>query len=127
MSTGAIVAIVVGAILLIALLATLVPLTRRRSLGRRRERAGSLRQEAHTHRLNAERTRAAADEQAARASREKAEAEELAARGRVQRASSQERVTEAQREMAVAREHHDRARAIDPDAGDTAQEGSGDG
>ena len=107
MSAGAIIAIVIGAIVLIVLIALVVQRQRARRLDQRRGEAAELRDEARVRGTRAERERAAADEQAAAARRKAAEAEERALR--------------AQREQAVAQEHEERARAVDPDVSEDAE------
>jgi hypothetical protein len=129
MSTEAIIAVAVGAVVVIALVVFLAKLGRKRQLDTRREKAGELRQEAHTRGLRAERERAAADEQAARAKQAQAEAEERAATARRESAAAQERAQVADRERKFARERHQEARSIDPDVDDDAdgEDRNGDG
>jgi biopolymer transport protein ExbB/TolQ len=86
MSTGAIIAIVVGALVLLAIVALVVRAGRNKRLEARRIEAGQLHEEAESHAAQAERRRA-----------------------------------EFERESELAREHHDRARAIDPDVDDTGE------
>ena len=105
MDTLAIVLIVIGALILIALIAAAM---RKRSHDReleledRRQVAAEHREEATSRQLTADREAAAADEQAARARREAAEAEE---RARV-----------AERERATATAHAEHASEVDPDS-----------
>jgi len=105
MDTLTIVLIVLGALLLIALIAAAMrkrSADHERELEDRRVVATEHREEATSRRLSADREGAAAEEQAARARREAAEAEERA------------RVAERERETAGAHEEH--ASEIDPDA-----------
>jgi len=100
-STGAIVAIIIGALIVLALLALLLSRGRRRRLDTKRHDAREIRREAEVGRAQADRTRAEADERAARARREEAGAREQSA------------VAEAkQRE---ARDRHMEAAKLDPD------------
>jgi Flp pilus assembly protein TadB len=87
MSAGAIVAIAVGAVLLVILIALIAGMARRRRLNARRVEAGQLHEQAEAHAARAERRR-----------------------------------VEYEREAELAREHHDRARELDPDAGDSGEE-----
>jgi len=89
MDAGVIVAIVVGALILIALLA----LIGRR--GSERRKAGEIRREAEVGRAQADRTRAEADERAARARREEATAREQGARAEAQQRDARDRHLEA--------------------------------
>ena len=118
MSTGAIVAIAMGAVVLLTLFVLLAGAARGRRLDTRRERAGELREEAHTRGLHASRERAAADEQAARAKQAEAEAEEKAAASRREAATAAERAQVAERERRFARERHEEAAEVDPDVRD---------
>jgi FtsZ-interacting cell division protein ZipA len=124
MSAGIIVAIVAGALALIAILVLASRMARQRRLDQRREHAGGLREDATARAMKADSLRAAADEQAARARREQAEAAELAAHGRREAASSQQRSVEAQRELEAARERRERALEVDPDVDERADQGS---
>jgi hypothetical protein len=108
MSAGAIIAIVIGVIVLLAIFAVVLPRTRARRIEQRREMAADHREQADIRETRARRESAAADEQAARARRQAAQAEERA------------RVAEAERE--VARDHTERARELDPDQTDAADE-----
>ena len=101
MSTLAIVLIVIGALILIALLARTLTRARNRKLDDRRQIAAEHREEATSRRLKAEREAAAADEQSARARRQAAEAEERS------------RAAATEREAAQA--HTEHASEIDPD------------
>ena len=103
MSTVAVVLIVIGAVIVIALLASALKRTRDRQLDDRREIAGEHREEAELRQLEADKEAASADEQAARARREAAEAES--------------RSRAAERERETARGHAEHAAEIDPDAG----------
>ena len=106
MSTGAIVAIGMGAVALIALFGMLSMVIRRRRLDSRREQATELRQEARSRELRAKQAQAEAEEKAATARRESAAAEE--------------RAQVADRERRFARERHSEAQSIDPDVDDDA-------
>jgi flagellar biosynthesis/type III secretory pathway M-ring protein FliF/YscJ len=128
MSTGAIVGIVVGALVLIALLVLLTRAARNRRLEGRREQAAEVREDAQSRTLRANRQRAAADEQAARAKQAQAEAEEKAATARRESATAEERAQLADRERRLADERHEEARSIDPDVTDNGDhEAAGDG
>ena len=118
MSTGAVIAIAIGALLLIALIVFVVTLGRRRRVDVRRDRAGEIRQEAEARELHASRERATADEQAARASQLEAEAQEKAAAARRQSAEATERAEAAEGERRFARERHEEALSVDPDVTD---------
>ena len=76
MDTGVIIAIVVGALILLALLWLLGRRARDRKLDTRRGEAREIRREAEVSRAQADRTRAEAEERAARARREEAGARE---------------------------------------------------
>ncbi len=102
MSTGAIIAIVIGALIVLALIMLLARKGRQRRLDSRRQQAGEIRREAQVHSARADQAEAEAQEQAARAKREEAEARETAAQA-----------AERRRE---ADEHHRRAAELDPDA-----------
>ena len=105
MSAGAVIAIVIAAIVVIALVAWVSQRQRVRRIEQRRGEAAELRDEARLSGTRAERHQAAADEQAAAARRQAAEADERALR--------------AKRERALAEEHETRAREVDPDTPDT--------
>jgi FtsZ-interacting cell division protein ZipA len=102
-STIAVVLIVIGAVIVIALLAAALKGARERKLEDRRAIAGEHREEAKLRQLEADKEAASADEQAARARREAAEAE------------SRSRAAERERER--ARGHVEHAVEIDPDSG----------
>jgi hypothetical protein len=123
MSTGAIVAIVVGALVLTAVVVLLARNARVRRMDSRREEADELRQEAQQRGLRATRERAAADEQSARAKQAQAEAEEKAAAARRESARAQERAQVADRERRFAAERHEQARDVDPDVAEDDREG----
>src|SRR5947209_406043 len=116
MSTGAIIGIAIGAVVVLALIAAAFVVMRRRRLAMQREQAGELRREARARDLRAERQSARADEQAARAKQAQAEAEQKAAVARREEAGAAERAEVADRERRFAAEHHERAREVDPDA-----------
>lgn len=115
MSTGAIIAIVVGVIVIAAILVLVSRAMRARQHERRRTEAGELRQEAQSRGLRAERESSLAAEQEARAKRAQAEAEEKAAAARREAASAEERSREAERHRRFARERAERANEVDPD------------
>ena len=110
MDTGVIIAIVVGALVLIAAIAIASKMARERRLEGKREEAREVRHEAQVRGAQAERQHAEAEEQAARARKEQARAEEQAA--------------EAEKHRRFARERQDEARSLDPDSDDeeTARE-----
>lgn len=116
MSTGAVIAIAIGAVLLLAVIGLVGVFVRRRRVETRRERAGELRQEAQARELRATREGAAADEQAARARQSQAQAEEKAAVARREGAEAQQRAEAAEGERRFARDRHEEARSVDPDA-----------
>ena len=122
MGTVAIVAIVVGAIVLLALVFAIARTVGSRRRATRRREAGELRQQAQAHTIQVESAQASADEKAARARRAEAEAEEKAAQAKRDSAVAQQHATEAERESEVARTHHDRARAVDPDVDDEGEQ-----
>ena len=103
MSTVAVVLIVIGAVIVIALLASALKRTRDQKLDDRRQIAGEQREGAELRQLEADKEAARADEQAARARREAAEAE------------SRSRAAKHERE--AARGHAEHAAEIDPDSG----------
>ena len=80
MSAGAIIAIVVGAVVVIALLVLLSRAARGRRLEGRREQAAELRSDAADRGVIAKRERALADEQAALGSQAEAEQKAVVAR-----------------------------------------------
>ena len=100
MSTLAIVAIVAGAVILIALIATRT-IAKPRIEEQRRGKARRLRATADERRLRAEHAQAGAMEQRARARREAIEADE--------------RAQTADEELALASKEHRRAERVDPD------------
>jgi F0F1-type ATP synthase membrane subunit b/b' len=102
MSTGAIIAIVIGVLILLALLWFLGRKGRERKLEARRSEAREIRREAETGRAQADRTRAEADAQAAEARR--------------QDALARERAASADEQHQRARERHIEAAEKDPDA-----------
>lgn len=121
MSTGAIVAIAIGAVILIALIAYVGSVARRRRLEGRRQEARGLHRQARTQSIEVETARAAAEEHDAQSRRARAEADEKSAEARRNEALAQQRAAEADQGAEVARERHDRARAVDPDMGDDGE------
>jgi hypothetical protein len=101
MDTGAIIAIVAGAVVLLLLVAWVLPRLNQRRDERLRGKADEERYQARDRELSAERTQAVADEKAARARQQAAQAEQNA--------------REASRQRELAGEHHERARDLDPD------------
>ena len=101
MDAGVIVAIVVGAILLIALFSF---------VGRRKRD-----QRHEQRRLQARAHREEARVRSARATRAEAEAEERAARAKKEQALAEEQATAAKRERRFARSKEQRAAELDPD------------
>lgn len=122
MSTGAIVGIVIGAIVIVAVVVFGFLTARRSRLESRRRQAGEIRGEARQRKIEVETTRAEADERAAQARRSQAEADELAAQARVARASAQSSNEAAERKTELVRERYEEARTVDPDAGDGEEE-----
>jgi FtsZ-interacting cell division protein ZipA len=122
MSTAAIIAIVVGAILLVVLIVVGTRMARQRHLEGRREKAGELRQQAQHRDRTAQDARAATDEESARAERVRAEADEKEAEARRHEIAAQQRAGEAEGKTVVAREHHERAREVDPDVSDSGED-----
>ena len=122
MSTGAIIAIVAGAVVVVLLFALVISAIARSRRAAHREQAAELREDARSRSIDAASTRAAADEQAAHAKRVQAEAEERAAQARHGRATAERSAVEAEHETQAAREQHDRARALDPDVSDSPHE-----
>ena len=102
MDAGVIIAIVVGAILLIAIFALLA---RRRKTVRTEQR----RVEARTHREEA-------TVRSARATKAEAEAEERMARAKREQAVAEEQSAVASRERRFAKTKHEQAAELDPDA-----------
>ena len=115
METGIIVAIVVGALLLIVLAVAMSRAAKNRKLEERRVEAGELREEAQRRGVTAQRHQAEAEERAATAERAEAEAREKAAIANRERALADERGFVAEREGRIARETHERAAELDPD------------
>ena len=109
MDTGVIIAIVVGALLLLALFMLLGRKGRERKLETKRQEAREIRREAHVTEAQADRTSAEADERAAKARREEAAAREQAA--------------EAERHQEAAAERHAEADDRDPDVGKAGLKG----
>jgi LPXTG-motif cell wall-anchored protein len=101
MDTGAIIALVVGGL---ALLALLVLIGRKR----REKRLESQRVEAHEVRREAQIS-------SAQAEREQAEADARAARARREQALAREKALGAEKRGRFAREQHERADDLDPD------------
>jgi F0F1-type ATP synthase membrane subunit b/b' len=122
MSTGAIIAVIVGAVLVLALIWAIAHTAGQKRRAARREEARELRTQARSQSAQAEGARASADEQAAQARRSEAEAEELAAKARKDRAAAEQRAMEAERQSEAARSHHDQARQVDPDMSDSGHE-----
>ena len=101
MDTGVIIAIVVGALIVLALLWLLGRRAREQRLDTRRGEARQIRREAEVSRAQADGTRAEAEERAARARREEASAREQAAH--------------AESRQQEARDRHLEAARVDPD------------
>ena len=116
MSTGAIVAIVIGALLVIALLVVLAKRGRERRFENMRQEAQEHRSEARVRSRSAERDQAEADEAAARAKKARATAEEQAAHARRAEAEAEAKADHARHEREHADSLHQRAGEIDPDA-----------
>ncbi|HEX2232459.1 MAG TPA: hypothetical protein VHG69_03750 [Thermoleophilaceae bacterium] len=104
MDTGVIIAIVVGALVLIAAIAIASKMARERRLEGKREEAREVRHEAQLR--------------GAQADRQRAEAEERAARARKEQAIADQQAAEADKHGRFARERHEEARSLDPDADD---------
>jgi hypothetical protein len=102
MDTGVIIAIVVGALILLGLLWVLTRAGRSRRLETRRTEAREIRREAEVGRAQADKTRAEAEAQGAEARR--------------QDALARERAASAEEQHAEARERHIEAAKKDPDA-----------
>ena len=111
MSAGAIIAIVIGVLILLALAVWLSRRNRAARQESRRHEAREIRREAEVRTAEADETSAAAEERAARARREEAEARAQAAR-----AEEQRREAEAQ---------HARAHDVDPDTKGDYEPGRG--
>src|SRR3954470_8208442 len=118
MSTGAIVAIVIGALILIALAVFLARRGRERRLESMREEAQEHRTQARVRARTAEREQADADQASAQAKKARAAAEEQAAQARRAEAEAEAKAEHAQHERGHAEELHGRATELDPDAGD---------
>ena len=101
MSTGAIIAIVVAALIVLAILWLVGRRSRERRLDNRRHEAGEIRREAEVGRAQADRTKAEADGRAARARREEA--------------TAREQSVVAEDQQREARDRHLEAAALDPD------------
>jgi hypothetical protein len=125
MSTGAIVAIVIGALILIALAVMLARRGRERRLESMREEAQEHRSQARMRARTAEREQADADEAAARAKKARAIAEEQAAQARRAEAEAEAKSEHAQHERGHAEELHGRATELDPDEGRDDSESNG--
>jgi len=108
MSTGGLVAIVIVALIGAIVLFAVMRSARNKRLDSRREKARELRREAQQRDLRAQREQALADEQAALAKRAQAEA--------------QLRAQKAEQEGRFAREHHEKATSVDPDADESGAE-----
>ena len=115
MSTGAIVAIVIGALILIALLVLLARRGRERQIEGRRVEAHEHRSEARVRARSAEKEQAEADEAAARAKKARAVAEEHGAQARRAEAEAEAKQDHAHHERTQAEELHGRATELDPD------------
>ena len=122
MSTGAIIAIVIGAVVLVGLLVLLARRGRERRLESRRVEATEHRSEARVRARTADREQADADEAAARAKKARAAAEEQAAVARRAEADAEAKADHAHHERTQAEELHGRAGELDPDAGDPQAE-----
>ena len=101
MSTGAIIAIVIGVLILLALIVWVSRRSRAARHESRRHEAREIRREAEVRTAEADQMSAEAEERAARARREEAEARQQAAR--------------AEEHRREADEHHARAHNVDPD------------
>jgi hypothetical protein len=101
MSTGAIIAIVVAALIVLAILWLVGRRSRERRLDSRRHEAREIRRDAEVSRAQADRTQAEAEERGARARREEATAREQSAR--------------AEEQQQEARDRHLEAASLDPD------------
>lgn len=128
MSTGAIIAIVIGALILIGLIVLLARKGRERKVEQRRVEAHEHRNEARVRARTADREQAEADEAAARAKKARAQAEEQAAQARRSEAEAESKADHAHHERSQADELHGRAVDLDPDADDSReQNGNGGG
>jgi predicted Holliday junction resolvase-like endonuclease len=92
-STGTIIAIVIGAIVLVTLLTVAVIAIRRARLGNRRHQARELHRQARGRTIQVEAAQASADRHAAHARRAEAEAEEKSAEARHDRLWRNRRAT----------------------------------
>jgi F0F1-type ATP synthase membrane subunit b/b' len=119
MDTGVIIAIVVGALIVLALLWLVGRAGRNRRHETRREEARGIRREAEVGRAQADRTRAEAEAQAAEAKRQDALARERAASAEEQHAEARERHIEAARKDPDA-DPDEAAAAFDARQGGTA-------
>ena len=118
MSTGAIIAIVIGALLLVALLVVLARRGRERRFENMRVEAQEHRNEARIRERGAKRDQAEADEAAARAKKARAIAEEQAAQAQRAEAEAEAKSEHAQHQRGQVDQLHERATEIDPDADD---------
>jgi FtsZ-interacting cell division protein ZipA len=121
-SAGTIIAIVIGAIVLLGLLAVAIIAGRRARLANRRHQARELRRRARGRTIQMEAARASAGRHAARARRAEAEAEEKAAEARLDKALAQQQGVATEQNAAFARDHYDRAHTVDPDSSDTGEQ-----
>jgi biopolymer transport protein ExbB/TolQ len=121
MSTGAIVAIIVGGIVLLGVIVILARRAGARGRAAHRREAGQLRRQAQEHTIQVESARASADEKAAQSARAEAEADEKAAQAKRAAAQAQQQASRAEHESEIVRAHHDRARSVDPDVGDDGE------
>jgi hypothetical protein len=110
------VAIVIGAVLVIALLVLLARRGRERRMENMRLEAQEHRDEARVRARSADRDQAEADEAAARAKKARAIAEEQAAQARRAEAEAEAKADHARHERGQADELHERAGELDPDA-----------
>jgi hypothetical protein len=107
MDAGVIIAIVVGALVLIAAIAIASKMARERRLEGKRDQAREIRHEAQVR--------------GAQAEHQQAEAQERAARARKEQAAADEQAAEAERHQRFARDRHAEAQDLDPDS-DAEQE-----
>ena len=127
MSTGAIVAIVIGALILIALLVLMARRGRERKMENMRVEAQEHRSQARVRARTADREQAEADEAAARAKKARAVAEEQAAQARRAETEAEAKEDHAHHERTQAEQLHGRATEIDPDAGEGEESGRSNG
>jgi hypothetical protein len=125
MSTGAIIAIAIGAVLLVALLIFLARRGRERRFENMRMEAQEHRSEARIRERSAKRDQAEADEAAARAKKARAIAEEQAAQAQRAEAEAEAKAEHAQHERGHVEQLHERATEIDPDASDDDDQDGG--